>query len=127
MAGIFDKINSLKEVMDYRLTRQGVISSNVANVDTPGYKAQDISFEQEFESRLQLSTTNPAHKHSSRAAIKAYESFSDPHGRIGNDGNTVDIDREMMKLAQNQLLYNAASQDLANKIKGLKEAIRGIA
>ncbi len=127
MPGLFDKsLESLKSVMDYRLFRQGVIASNVANVDTPGYKAKDAAFEKEFDSRLRMETTNPAHISGSKASAPAYKVVDDPFSRIGNDGNTVDIDREMMKLSQNQLLYTAAAQDVAKKFEGLKNIISNI-
>jgi len=50
----------------------------------------------------------------------------DPFSRIGNDSNTVDLDREMMKLTQNQILYEASSQMIQSKIEGIKNAIRSI-
>ncbi|OPZ60275.1 MAG: Flagellar basal body rod protein FlgB [Deltaproteobacteria bacterium ADurb.Bin510] len=126
MAGIFNKTDKLNEIMNWRLTRQGVISSNLANIDTPGYKAKDVAFEREFENELQLVRTDESHLPETEPAGPGYVMREDPYGRIGNDGNTVDIDREMVKLAQNQLLYSAAAQDVARSIEGLKETIRGI-
>jgi len=50
----------------------------------------------------------------------------DPYSRIGNDSNTVDLDREMMKLNQNQILYTASAQIIEQKLAALKDAIRSI-
>lgn len=126
MGDIFGKtLAQLQHVMDYRMTRQGVITSNIANVDTPGYRAKDVRFEDTFEDQLHLATTNPGHRQPAAAA--AYHSVvDDPFSRLGNDGNTVDIDREMMKLTQNQFLYDASAQTVENKLNALKEIIKGI-
>jgi len=125
MAGIFSKTDKLNEIMNWRLNRQGMISSNIANIDTPGYKAKDLAFEREFENELKLTQTSAKHIASEPSGPK-YVVTEDPYERIGNDGNTVDIDREMVKLAQNQLLYSAAAQDVARQIEGIKDTIRGI-
>jgi len=126
MAGLFDKtISKLNSIMNHQVFRQGVISSNIANLDTPGYKAKDASFEDELESSLNMKTTNRKHLRGSH--LKGAPSvIDDPYSRIGNDGNTVDIDREMMKLSQNQLLYSASSQIVKAKIEGIKNAIGSI-
>jgi flagellar basal-body rod protein FlgB len=50
----------------------------------------------------------------------------DPFSRIGNDTNTVDIDREMMKLNQNQLLFDASAEIIQTKLQELKDVIGGI-
>ncbi len=128
MPGIFGNgLSELASAMNYRLFRQGVISSNVANIDTPGYKAKEATFDEELTSRLQMSTTTPEHIPSSNAPGEvSFRIAEDPYSRIGNDSNTVDLDREMMKLSQNQLLYEASAQAVQGKINALKEAIRGI-
>lgn len=128
MAGIFDKaLTDLASAMNYRLFRQGVISGNVANIDTPGYKAKDATFDEELDTRLKLVVTRPGHLQSPGVSSGvSYRIKEDPFSRIGNDSNTVDLDREMMKLTQNQILYEASSQMIQTKIEGLKNAIRSI-
>ncbi len=128
MPGIFGKtISDLSSVMNFRLFRQGIISSNIANMDTPGYTAKDASFEEELDTRLVMNTTSTEHMPSKQSSMAvSYRVNEDPYSRIGNDSNTVDIDREMMKLSQNQLLYEASSQIVQNKIESLKNAIRSI-
>lgn len=126
MGDIFGRIwTDLKGLMDYQVNRQAVISSNLANQDTPGYKAKDISFDEHLRSRLALTRTNPSHRQSKAASI-SYRTHTDPYGRIGNDGNTVDLDREMMKISQNNILYNSAVQVIEKKIEGLQNVIRSI-
>jgi len=127
MAGIFGKtLSDLTSVMNYRLFRQGIISSNVANVDTPGYTAKDVTFEKELEGRMTMVATDSGHITPSSSGNPACTVTNDPFSRIGNDANTVDIDREMMKLSQNNLLYSASAEMIQSKLEALKNAIRGI-
>ncbi|MGC9324319.1 MAG: flagellar basal body rod protein FlgB [Desulfomonilia bacterium] len=126
MGGIFDKsLSELTSHMSYRTVRQEIISSNLANVDTPGYTAKDVRFEQELDSRLKMVSTNPSHLSSSRHE-NSYAVHVDPFSRIGNDENTVDIDREMMKLSQNHILFNTSAQIIQNKLQALRNVIGGI-
>jgi flagellar basal-body rod protein FlgB len=126
MGDIFGKIISeVAEHMNYRTYRQEVISSNIANVDTPGYKAKETLFESELDSRIKLTTTNQQHIKKSPTQ-DLFRTVDDPFERIGNDSNTVDIDREMMKLNQNQILYTASADIIAAKLDELKTTIGGI-
>ena len=128
MPGIFGhEISELSKVMNYRLFRQGIISSNIANIDTPGYKSREATFEEELSSRMQMTTTSGEHIPSSGAGTgTGFKVTDDQYSRIGNDSNTVDLDREMMKLNQNQILYDASAQIIESKLTALKDAIRGI-
>jgi flagellar basal-body rod protein FlgB len=126
MGDIFGKvISEVAEQMNYRTYRQQVISSNVANMDTPGYKAKETLFESELDSRLKLATTSQQHLKKSPSE-DLYQIVDDPFSRIGNDSNTVDIDREMVKLNQNQILYTASADIIASKLDSLKNTIGGI-
>lgn len=118
-------IAEVAEHMTYRTYRQEVISSNIANVDTPGYKAKEALFESELDTRMKLAATNPAHMRKSPSQ-GLYRTVDDPFSRIGNDSNTVDIDREMMKLNQNQILYTASADIVSGKFDSLKNVIGGI-
>jgi flagellar basal-body rod protein FlgB len=126
MAGIFGKIiHDVTNHMNYRSFRQEVISSNIANVDTPGYKAKEAVFEDELDTRLSLKTTDPHHLKKSSTESR-FPVQDDPFSRIGNDTNTVDIDREMMKLNQNQILFDVSAEIIQRKLQGLKDVIGGI-
>lgn len=126
MPNIFGKIiPEVTEHMTYRTYRQEVISSNIANVDTPGYTAKEALFEKELDSRLRLTATDPKHLKKPEGQ-PLYKTVEDPFSRIGNDSNTVDVDREMMKLNQNQVLYNASAEIVARKLQGLRTVIGGI-
>jgi flagellar basal-body rod protein FlgB len=126
MADIFGKVFAdLKGLMDYQVNRQGVIASNLANQDTPGYQAKDISFDEHLKSRLALKRTNPVHRQTRDSQIN-YKTYTDPYERIGNDGNTVDLDREMMKISQNNILYTASVETMQYEIGLLQNVIRSI-
>lgn len=134
---IFDQpINLLGKVLDLTSERNNLISSNLANRDTPGYKAQDLAFESQLKKAydadnsrnmpLAMTTTQPAHLAGGRpdglnkVQGEVFSVFN-PEAKL--DGNTVDLDQEMSKLASNQLLYQAAVTMLSRKITSLRTAI----
>lgn len=116
--------------------RHKVIASNIANVATPGYKAQRISFEEELaavrdEHFIQGARTDERHFALGRLAVgeatprvvEADQGASTDAVRSGV--NDVDIDREMGELAENQLRYRFAARMLADTFKGIQKSIRG--
>jgi len=130
---IFDNsVSVFEKALDMTAKRNELISSNLANRDTPGYKAQDVSFEkqlQEAYSKPQmpaLKVTDPRHFH----GIKV-DSIGDVKGEVFQtfnpepklDGNTVDLDQEMSKMAANQLMYQADIRMINYKLRSLRNAI----
>lgn len=112
---IFDRtFETLSKSLDMRSERQVLISSNLANSDTPGYQAQELNFENSLKHALE-----------SGSSIESIE--GDIKNQINNvvreDGNTVDRDAEMISLAENQLMYNAAADLLKKKLALLKYSI----
>jgi flagellar basal-body rod protein FlgB len=95
--------------MDLVSARQKLVARNVANVDTPGYKTQDIDFQGEM-SRVMDSASEPA-------VIEA----AGLHTK--NDGNNVSLDREARMMAENNIRFNIATQLLRTQIHELKVAI----
>ena len=96
--------------MDVLATRQKVVASNIANVDTPGYHTQDVDFQSEFNSLLSGAAQTPA-----------------AHDVIGlkvkNDGNNVDLDREARLLSENSIRFSVASNLMKTQLRVLKTAI----
>lgn len=117
--------------LDLRMMRQNFINANLANVDTPDYKAVDIEFEphlrraMESYNELKMTLTHPRHIQGGpppvQAVMPAIFAEAPPVG--GNDYNTVDMDREMAKLAENSILYGATAQLLSGRFQGLNYAI----
>jgi flagellar basal-body rod protein FlgB len=128
-SGFDPTIGALNTVMNLRLINQNVISSNIANADTPGYKAKKMEFEGALRDALQVDTgtaaaaNEPRHRvHHATDPIEP-EIFEDPNGVESLDGNTVDRAAEMSKLAENQLLFDASAEMLKRKLGMLKYAI----
>jgi len=103
----------LERYLDLVTFRHELVSSNLANVDTPGYRTQDISFESEMR----------------RAGLRLEDASVSPHvqevkGLIERpDGNNVSLDRETLALAQIQLQYRAGVELLRNEIHLVQSAI----
>jgi len=105
--------NLLARYLDLAAMRQSLITSNIANVDTPGYRTRDIDFHGELERALQgdaSDTTEPV--------------VREVQGLIARpDGNNVSLERETMALARVQLQYRAGVELLRNEIHTLQSAI----
>jgi flagellar basal-body rod protein FlgB len=95
--------------MDLLSARQKLVASNIANADTPGYKAKDIDFQFEFLSMIKNGTPN---------VIEA------PGLRVKNDGNNVNMDREARLLSENALRFNLAAALMKTHTKLMTEAIQ---
>lgn len=122
------------ESLNQRLRRSHVITSNVANAETPGFRAIGYDFEEQLQelsganTTLPLKTTNPQHRKNAFTQADGTvtpDVFVRPSESVSNDGNTVDIDHEMTKMAHNQILYKTAVETITRKIGLLKYAIHG--
>jgi flagellar basal-body rod protein FlgB len=126
---LFDKtFNAIEKSLDLRFKRHVVLSSNTANSETPNYKAREIDFAGELEKALGrdeqvLTKTNPQHMdlHGQEGAHIVYDN-STP---VGADGNNVDMDINMGKLAANSRSYSNAVDLLNVKLQILRMAARG--
>jgi flagellar basal-body rod protein FlgB len=123
----------LERVLDFRAERHSLIASNIANAETPRYQATDIEFEGTLKEAMTLNArpavarTNLRHLpiHTENRLVITPNVFSRKSVAVGNDRNSVDVDTEMTRLAQNNLLYNAAAQMLSRKFSGIRMAIDG--
>ena len=134
-----NKVNSLDTTLCFQeqalklgAQRQQLIASNIANADTPGYKAVDLNFAEALK-RAQANTPNavvlqtsaPGHIAPSSAqnvlAQTTYSTASQP----AQDGNTVDMDAERAQFADNSVRYEASFRFLNQQIKTLLSAIQG--
>ncbi|GAB4432492.1 MAG: flagellar basal body rod protein FlgB [Anaerolineae bacterium] len=133
---IFNDIGfrALSTALDGLSLRQRVTSNNIANVDTPGYKAQFVSFEEQLQRALhaestdpaiQLSATNAAHLQHSPTSGTVLPQVDGNASDLRNDANNVDIDLEMTTLAETTLRYQALAQLTSNKLGLLKNIVRG--
>jgi flagellar basal-body rod protein FlgB len=134
MNALFDQtMASLERSLNLRAMNQKLIVSNVANLDTPNFKAFKMVVDEALQDTssstpsLRMTRTQPAHMGLAAAegeAVRVERVEENPLSLRG-DGNTVELDREMANLAENTLLYNTATRIIANKFTTLKDVIKG--
>ncbi|OIP92450.1 MAG: flagellar basal-body rod protein FlgB [Syntrophaceae bacterium CG2_30_58_14] len=115
---LFDKtMNLLSGMLDYRSTRHKIIISNIANMDTEGFKPSDISFKQVLgkTNAIQMTTTDPGHIGRKEGGAAPVE--------VTTSEEKVKIDTEMANLAENQLMYNMTVDMLSRKFKAIKTVL----
>ncbi len=108
------------KALDLRMERQGLIQSNIANMETPGYKMKDFSFAKVMESvasgQEELTRTNAKHIALDPMEVSKSSSFAE-------EERPVDLDEEMGKLAENQLMYQVTTKMITKKLGWLRYAI----
>ena len=118
---------ALERTIGLSQRRNAHIASNISNIDTPGYKAKDIDFKAalnrvlESGQEIDLARTNPGHidlERNGAAGVEAIEEKGEWNGY-----NWLNIDREMTKLTQNNLIYRTSVETLLRKMAILREVI----
>ena len=117
------------KVMDMQLQRQNVIMSNVTNVKTPGYRPMELKFEEELQQALQLNGKMTRTHEAHMPASFDPNTFSSTFGheikpRTVHGEDRVDLDKEMARVAKNNLQYTALSQVVAKGYEGLISIIQ---
>ena len=112
-----------------REQRTGVLASNIANVDTPNYKARDIDFSSVLATTESNNMRTSHGRHISVSNYQALQGDSMIKYRMPNgaslDGNTVEVNTENNLFTENSLRYQATSTFLNNRIRGVMSALRG--
>lgn len=125
-----DTFVAMQKSLDAGSLRQQVIANNIANINTPGYKKREVSFEGELKRALgnkynsRMLRTDPRH-------IPSGSSLTSVGIRVNTlnttsmryDGNNVDVDEEMTKLAENNIRFNAMAQLMGGRFNSLKTVI----
>ena len=124
-------LGMLRERMAWLNARQGVLSQNVANADTPGYNARDIKpidfsdvLKSQTKSSAGLALTDPRHIAASSETASIYENDAAPDTESNPTGNTVSLEQEMIKVADTQGQY-AAAANLYSKMTGMMRTAIG--
>ena len=120
------------KALGLRAYRQQVLAENIANADTPNYKARDFSFKSDLDSAmagratggLAMERTAPGHLSGTTGRSLADLKFRQPM-QSSADGNTVEMDVERAEFAENALRYEASLTFINSRIKGLMTAIQG--
>ena len=128
-----DYTSMLQLGMEGASRRHSALSNNIANVDTPGYKREDVEFRSALRekigddgSRATMSVTNPRHFSGRNSALSQHgeiNHFKDTDTSFRHDENNVDIEREMAELAKNEIYFNTLSQQLDAKFNNLNQVI----
>jgi len=118
-----DSMKILERLVQQTGIRHGVLASNIANVDTPNYRARDVSFGQVLGSEMHMATTDPQHLQAGESASGAGE-VQGEDSRPWADKNNVEMDLEVAKMTENAMLMEAAVTLLTKKIQMYKNAMK---
>lgn len=129
---IDDALRFNQTALTLRAARQELIASNIANADTPNYKAKDIDFASALQgalsgsaSRLQMATTAGSHLNAGNKGVLGAPVMYRAAVQPSADGNTVDMDVERAQFADNALRYEASVKFVSEDIKAILSAIQG--
>ena len=129
--GMFKPVDALSSGLSASWTRNAVLRNNIANVETPRFKASDVEFETLLAQSLEKSGFTAAKTHPGHRDFGSGNQFEDVTPRIVQrkdlsmrmDGNNVDIEAENVRLAQNSLYYNTLVEKVSSEIRRLRMAI----
>lgn len=119
-------MRTAKAALDGLSMRQELISRNLANVDTPGYQAQQIDFESVLkraikgDNKLPMAVTHTAHLAAGSSQALNYKVTFRPGGSLRADQNNVDVDTELLEMSETGIQYQAISQSITKKLALLK-------
>jgi flagellar basal-body rod protein FlgB len=122
---------ALATALNFREMRQEIISSNIANQNTPGYKSLRLDFEEalaraaDVDGQRQMNASEGNHYDVGSGGFGnlSPEVYEDPNGVVSENGNTVDVEAEMSRMAENKLMFDTTVQLLNKKIGLMKYAI----
>ncbi len=122
-------ISTIERALDYSSLKQKVISQNIANVDTPNYKAKDVNFKEVFQQALigsmEANKSDVRHYDFKGRTSPLPGEVTRKNVSYNHNGNSVDLDKEMSDLATNQIYYNAMIERMSGKFSSLQTVIRG--
>ncbi|WP_099158091.1 flagellar basal body rod protein FlgB [Virgibacillus ndiopensis] len=121
---------TLEKSLDYATAKNRTISNNIANVDTPNYKAKDVVFKNvlndAISSSIEAKRTNTKHIAFDNESMQhSYRIISKNNTMYNHNGNNVDVDKEMSELAKNQIYYQGLVDRINGKFSSLQTVIRG--
>lgn len=122
-------IDIIEKSLNYSTAKNRTISHNIANNDTPNYKAKDVVFKRVLEEKLmgpfQAKRTHPKHLSFTSNNRLDYQIITKNNTMYNHNRNNVDIDKEMAKLAKNQIYYQAMVDRLNGEFHNIQTVIRG--
>ena len=117
---------ALRQQMTQAVARETVAAGNIANVDTPGYKAREVDFSQMLDSQLgALPMAETSAGHLSGTVPADAGTVVTPNLPERRDGNTVQVDHQLVNMTQASIDFSAAQTVLAEKFRLVRYAING--
>ena len=131
MASIEQSLSVFSQALNLRTQRHQVLASNIANADTPNYKARDFGFETAMQNamsgrsdvgRVDMARTSAGHiARSGTGGSADFKYRSETQSAV--DGNTVDMDVERAQITENAMQYQILTQLISNKFQGIRSAL----
>ena len=125
--GAYNYINVLQRASEASAKRHEVISNNIANVDTPGYKRQDVNFEEQLRKAMKNSRYKSIDERVANIDLEKLKPITyRDHATVSYrlDGNNVDIDTENVELASNQIRYQGLTDSITKQFQGLQSVMK---
>lgn len=127
-------LNILTNGLDASTLRHRVLANNVANVDTPNFQRQDVNFYSQLKTMmdeparmnaLELQKTDSRHLNAVGSSSSGTYQVQKTSGQVREDGNNVNIDAEMAKIAENYIYFSTLASVVTKKYQAIDRAIRG--
>ena len=123
--------NALASSANFRLQRHNVTAANIANAETPGYKAQKLDFEEALSRAIDHEGLGKVHVSDKEHFLMGQgatgrvhaDVYDNPDAAVSNDGNTVNLENEMATLSENSILYKAALELINKKLGSMRYAV----
>jgi flagellar basal-body rod protein FlgB len=121
---MFQGVDRLRGALDYHVSRHNVLSSNIANAETPGFKPLELlrEAEQGSPNSLKMTVTSEGHVGAANPDAADYETREDRHASAGANGNAVSLEHEMSKLAANDIRFEGAVKIVSHQLAMLRYA-----
>lgn len=124
---VFDYVKILDKAADASWIRHGAISNNLSNVDTPGYKRQDVAFESVLQkalghNRYQSMDSKVSNAKTKNLSVRTYTDYASFSYRL--DGNNVDVENENAMLAENQVKYQGLLMCINQEFTNLQTVMK---
>ena len=118
-----DAMTLLERLLHQTAVRQRVLASNIANVDTPNYRAKDVTFDSVLGGEMRIAATDPKHLQPSSSGSGS-GNVSNEDSLMWADKNNVEMDQEVAKMTQNAMLFEAGVTLLKRRIQMFKSALK---
>lgn len=114
----------LQKFLDVQSRRAQTVAGNIANADTPGYKAKELKFNDFLKDATQQAMLSPSQRRDNNLSTSSLRVVEQNSTSVGLDGNTVDTGKEMADLAQIGTNFNFGAKILQSRLRLLRMAIR---